>query len=97
MSFKVTLYYENVFNPYGEDHRWNGKEKNHKEVLGGLLILWKSGIFQPLLDFKGKGFVGISVNWKVINIYLVKTYYSCLIHNKRKLWHQLIDLKSRLP
>lgn len=66
----------------GYEVEWTSKHSQGKIV--GLLIMWKTNLFNPVFSFKGEGYVVINVVWKGISIYLVNVYSSCSIHTKKK-------------
>lgn len=46
-------------------------------------------------SFSGEGFVGININWKGFNSYLVNIYSLCMLLNNMICWKRLIDFKSK--
>lgn len=77
------------------DMEWTSKDSIGRS--GGMLIMWKPCIFHISFCFRGEGFVGISVLWKDIHIYLINIYSSCNIDTNRRLWNQLCEFKSKFP
>lgn len=52
---------------------------------GGLLIMWKKGLFDLYVSYHGEGFVGIIVGRKGGNFFVVNVYSSCVSLLKIKL------------
>lgn len=40
--------------------------------------------------------MGINVNWKGLNLYVVNVYSSCMLLDKRNYWKELIEFKRKL-
>lgn len=38
---------------------------------GGLVIMWKKGLLNLILNFKGEGFIGVNADWKVHNYFFL--------------------------
>lgn len=60
---------------------WGSKEvewtcKGGEGRSGGIILMWKACVFQPLFGFSGEGFVGINVCWQGNFVYLVNIYPS---------------------
>ncbi|XP_058767333.1 uncharacterized protein LOC131641013 [Vicia villosa] len=62
---------------------------------GGLITLWMEDSCVVLNSFKGEGYLGIKLIRKRKLYYVVNVYSSCFIHLKRKLWKELLELKSK--
>ncbi|XP_058768344.1 uncharacterized protein LOC131642077 [Vicia villosa] len=71
--------------------------KNSIGMSGGMLLLWNPAIIEAQVSFEGDGFVGIQALWRGTCIYFVNIYSACTIHSKRKLWSDLVNLKSSFP
>ncbi|CAK8571504.1 unnamed protein product [Lathyrus sativus] len=78
----------------GQDIDW--ASCNMSGLSGGLIILWKKEVINPLLSFRGDGFLGVKVLWKRNLYYMVNIYSPCSINLKRKLWNDLVVLKGNL-
>ncbi|XP_058727061.1 uncharacterized protein LOC131598480 [Vicia villosa] len=64
---------------------------------GGLIILWKKGVFYPHFSFEGEGFVGVSGIWNDRLVYIVNVYSSCFFVKKKAMWKALEGCKVRFP
>lgn len=62
---------------------------------GGLLILWRVGCTNHIFSFKGKGYLGTKVSWRDHYYYIMNVYSSHNIGNKRRIWSEIKDLKSK--
>lgn len=54
---------------------------------GGVVILWEEGFTQ--------GFVGVNIEWRGQEIFLVIVYSSCHLLLKKRLWRELVGLKNK--
>lgn len=67
---------------------------NSKGLSGGLLTLWRERDLEVIYIFKGEGYLGINVVWKIHIYYIVNVYSSCILLKKKELWGTLLDLKE---
>lgn len=72
---------------------WGNKEvewvaKSSEGLSGGLLIMWKAGLFNVIFQFSGDGFIVICTNdgGSGRPVYFVNIYASCHMDRKRKMW-----------
>lgn len=70
---------------------WISKSSNGRSA--GMILMWKSNMFEVYSSFEGEGFVWIQFKWKDSLVCVVYIYSSCLIRNKRKMWLKFIRLK----
>lgn len=68
---------------------------NSSGLKGGLITLWKEGLMEVLLRFKGEGFWGIKITWKDHLYYIVNVYSSCILRKKKELWARFLELKEK--
>lgn len=66
-----------------------------KGFSGGLLTIWKKGLFSVIYTFEGYGFLGFDLQCTNDNkiIVTVNVYSPCLFLGKRKLWGELVMFK----
>ncbi|XP_058775761.1 uncharacterized protein LOC131650039 [Vicia villosa] len=62
---------------------------------GGLLIMWKMDVFSPVFSFGGTGLIGICGNFGGKQCFFVNVYSPCDLLSKRKLWEDLLSLRSK--
>ncbi|XP_058761354.1 uncharacterized protein LOC131634746 [Vicia villosa] len=78
-----------------DDCEWTSKDSNGAS--GGLSIIWKKGLINPLFSFRTEGSVGIGAEFQGQICFFVNVYSSCHIAGKRLLWSELVELKQKLP
>ncbi|MCI10869.1 hypothetical protein A2U01_0031966, partial [Trifolium medium] len=61
---------------------------------GGLLLLWNAGLFVVNHVINGDGFIGICVEEDGKFLYIINVYSPCNLQGKRRLWNDLLNLKS---
>ncbi|CAI8596514.1 unnamed protein product [Vicia faba] len=79
---------------------WGGSEgqgtfKGASGRSGGLLIMWREGMFSLNSSFSGEGFVGVNFIWKGYYLYVVNNYSPCFLHKKRLLWEEILACKAK--
>lgn len=62
---------------------------------GGLITLWKKGLFEVISIFKGGGFLGIKLICRGNCYYIVNVYSRCTLNLKKKLWNDLLVFNSK--
>ncbi|XP_057425694.1 uncharacterized protein LOC130719065 [Lotus japonicus] len=64
---------------------------------GGILCIWKQGIFNLQEFVIGNGFLGLVGVWgdMTVSSVIVNVYSSCHIEEKRRMWEELLDWKRR--
>ncbi|XP_058732688.1 uncharacterized protein LOC131604250 [Vicia villosa] len=78
-----------------DDCEWSCKES--VGASGGMIIIWKKGIINPIFSFNTEGSVGIGAEFQGQLCFFVNIYSSCHIADKRLLWSELVELKQKLP
>ncbi|MCI00463.1 hypothetical protein A2U01_0021482, partial [Trifolium medium] len=73
------------------DVKWVAKQSTGAS--GGLLTMWNSDLILFNFSFYGDGFLGISVEWEGVVLYIINVYAPCTVSGKRKLWQELLDFK----
>lgn len=63
---------------------------------GGLISVWREGLFDVINSLSGDGYVGLCVNQNGCLLYLINVYSSCNLDGKRRLWEELLRCKSEL-
>lgn len=60
---------------------------------GGLLCIWRRGVFKLYECLIGSGFIGLSGFWGEHDVacVVVNVYSSCLMEEKRRLWLELVE------
>ncbi|XP_057436703.1 uncharacterized protein LOC130729089 [Lotus japonicus] len=63
---------------------------------GGLLCVWKRGVFHMQECYSGPGFMGLVGNWgNMLELSVIVNIYSpCRIEEKRSMWQHLVDWKN---
>jgi hypothetical protein len=63
---------------------------------GGILSIWSKVNNSLVFTFMGEGFVGVCIDWGVVNkrCVVVNVYAKCDINAKRRLWENLLMSKS---
>ncbi|PNX65767.1 hypothetical protein L195_g054707, partial [Trifolium pratense] len=74
-----------------KDAEWVAKESIG--LSGGLLMMWNAGMFKIKFCFSGDSFLGLCVEWKEGNLYIINVYSPCSLSGKRKLWSDLLNFK----
>ncbi|XP_058762298.1 uncharacterized protein LOC131635678 [Vicia villosa] len=67
---------------------------NSVGMSGGMISLWKKGVVEVLLGFKGEGYLGIKVVWKGDIYYVLNVYSSCFLAKKKELWANILTLRN---
>ncbi|XP_058783968.1 uncharacterized protein LOC131658719 [Vicia villosa] len=77
-----------------KDCEWSAKEAIGRS--GGIVTIWRKGVFCPEFTFGGKGFLGLKiiVNDKVI--YFINVYSPCSLSEKREMWLEIIRWRNKL-
>lgn len=70
--------------------------KSSSGLSGGLLTVWRKGVFEFLFSFSNSDFIGMAVKMDNRIIYLINVYSGCAIRRKRELWSNIISEKARL-
>lgn len=88
---KMEVIEDGLIQSFGDATRLEGVYKASTGMLGGLLILWISGLLKLIFSFTGEGFLGICVEWGHSNscCFLVNVYSPCDLLGKRRLWTEL--------
>ena len=60
---------------------------------GGLLMMWKKGLWVVKSNFSGHGFIGVCVEFKSKLFFFVNVYAPCNTAGRRVLWETLYNLK----
>lgn len=60
---------------------------------GGLLMMWKRGLWVVKSNFSGHGFIGVCVEFKSKLFFFVNVYAPCNTAGRRLLWETLYNLK----
>ena len=60
---------------------------------GGLLMMWKRGLWVVKSNFSGHGFIGVCVEFKSKLFFFVNVYAPCNTAGRRVLWETLYNLK----
>ncbi|RZB71032.1 LINE-1 retrotransposable element ORF2 protein [Glycine soja] len=60
---------------------------------GGLLMMWKRGLWVVKSNFSGHGFIGVCVEFKSKLFFFVNVYAPCNTAGRRLLWENLYNLK----
>lgn len=63
---------------------------------GGLLCIWRKGIFTLLDCFMGVGFLGLVGTWgeQSLSCTIVNVYSPCGLEEKRRLWLELVTWRQ---
>lgn len=66
---------------------------------GGLISIWKIGLFSVNFHFSGEGFIGVCGVMEISRtvVYLVNVYSPCFLEGKRKVWEDLCMSKRGFP
>ncbi|XP_058756407.1 uncharacterized protein LOC131629638 [Vicia villosa] len=72
---------------------WSAKGSDGRS--GGILIMWRKNVITPVCSFMGNGYLGINASYRGKNCYFINVYSPCFCADKRKLWYDLLLLKSR--
>lgn len=59
------------------------------------MTIWNLNFVSVISSFRGDGFLGNKVCWKVDFYYIVNVYSPCSLSLKRDLWMSLLVLKSK--
>lgn len=78
----------------GDDFLWLAQSSNG--LSGGLLTIWRKGIFDLLFSFSNSDFLGLAVQMESKMIYLINVYSRCAIRRKREMWSKILSEKARL-
>ncbi|XP_058751345.1 uncharacterized protein LOC131624421 [Vicia villosa] len=79
----------------GTDVEWTFRPSRGRS--GGIISMWRKGLFGLGFSFAGDGYVGFNGRWKNLNVYVVNVYSSCTIAKKRVLWKELVKRKPDFP
>lgn len=60
---------------------------------GGLLLMWKSGMWSLKFSFSGRGFVGVCLEWHTVVIFFVNVYAPWSTIDRRNVWEENRQLK----
>lgn len=68
--------------------------KNSIGRSGGLVCIWREGLFDVVHSFIVEGYVELCVNQNGRVVYMVNVYAPCNIEGKRRLWEDLLRQKN---
>ncbi|XP_058784972.1 uncharacterized protein LOC131659864 [Vicia villosa] len=84
----------NVKSLWGEgDMKWSAKWSMGRS--GGIITMWKVGLFEVLFNFVGDCFLGLALNWKGKTVYVVNVYASCFLDKNKEMWKKLRELRAK--
>ncbi|XP_058741619.1 uncharacterized protein LOC131614006 [Vicia villosa] len=84
----------NVQSLWGEsDMEWSANWAVGR--FGGIITMWKVGLFKVLYSFTGDGFLGIAVNWKGKRVYVVNVYAPRTLDKKKEMWKSMREMRYR--
>ncbi|CAK8531153.1 unnamed protein product [Lathyrus sativus] len=74
------------------DKNWSAQ--NSVGNSGGILSMWNTTRISAFSSFSGKGFLGLHLVWNNHNLVVINVYAPCNPADKRRLWRDLINIKS---